>query len=79
VHSFRDRRVQEAIDSSNHKEWMEAMRDGMDSMARNKIWKLVDLPPWHKLIANKWVFKIKHRVDGSIDNFKARLMAKRFT
>ena len=28
---------QEAIDSSNYKEWMEAMRDEMDSMARNKI------------------------------------------
>ena len=28
---------QEAIDSPNHKEWMEAMRDEMDSMARNKV------------------------------------------
>jgi len=36
---------QEAIDSPNHKEWMEAMRDEMDSMARNKVWELVDLPP----------------------------------
>jgi len=36
---------QEAIDSSNHKEWMKAMRDEMDSMVRNKVWELVDLPP----------------------------------
>jgi len=28
---------EEAIDSPNHKEWMDAMRDEMDSMARNKV------------------------------------------
>jgi len=29
---------QETIDSTNHREWMDAMRDEMD-------WSLVDLPP----------------------------------
>jgi len=38
---------------------MEAMRDEMDSMMRNQVWKLVDLPPGHKSIGNKWVSKIK--------------------
>ena len=28
---------QEAIDSPNHEEWMEGMRDEMDSMARNRV------------------------------------------
>jgi len=27
----------EAIDSPNHKEWMDAMKDEIDSMARNKV------------------------------------------
>ena len=36
---------QEATDSPNYKEWMEAMTNEMDSMARNKVCKLVDLPP----------------------------------
>ena len=70
---------QEAIDSPNHKEWMEAMRDEMDSMARNKVWELVSLPPRRKSIGNKWVFKIKRRADGSIDKLKARLVVKGFT
>jgi len=35
----------EAIDSPNHKEWMDAVRDELDSMARNEVWELVDLPP----------------------------------
>jgi len=43
----------EAIDSSNHKEYMDAMRDEMDSMARHNVWELVDLPPQRKSIRNK--------------------------
>jgi len=70
---------QEAIDSPNHKEWMEAMRDEMDSMARNKVWELIDFPPRRKSIENKCVFKIKRRPDRTIDKFKAHLVAKGFT
>ena len=52
------------------------MKDEMDSMARSKVWELVDLPPQCKPIENKWVFKIKRRTHGSIDKFKARLVTK---
>jgi len=45
-------------------------------MVRNKVWKLVDLPTQHKSIENKWVFKIKRQIDGTIDKFKARLVMK---
>ena len=55
------------------------MKDKMDSMTRNKVWELVDLPPQRKFIGNKWVFKIKRWTNGSIDKFKARLVAKCFT
>jgi len=48
----------------------------MDSMARNKVWELIDLPPQCKSIRNKRVFQIKCRTDGSIDKFKARLVMK---
>jgi len=61
---------QEATDSLNHKEWIDVMRDKIDSMARNKVWELVDLPPQRKSIENKWGFKIKRRADGLIDKFK---------
>jgi len=55
------------------------MKDEMDSMMRNQAWKLVDLLPQHKSIENKWVFKIKHWVDGMIDKLKACLVVKEFT
>ena len=69
----------EALESPNDKEWMDAMRDELDSMAKNEVWDLVDLPPGRRAIGNKWVFKVKRRADGSIDKFKARLVAKGYT
>jgi len=55
------------------------MRDEMDSMAKNQVWELVNLPPRCKTIGNKWVLKIKCKADGSIDKYKAHLMAKGYT
>ena len=51
----------------------------MDSMAKNQVWELVDLPPGCMTIGNKWVLKIKHKTDGSIDKYKAYLVAKGYT
>jgi len=58
---------------------MDAMRDELDSMARNEVWELVDLPPGHKAIGNKWVLKVQRRADGSFYKFKARLVVKGYT
>ena len=45
---------------------------------KNDFWELLDLPG-RKAIGNKWIFKVKCRVDGSLDKFKARLVAKGYT
>ena len=71
--------VQEALSSSVSDEWMKAMNDEMESMRTNQVWDLVDLPSGCKEIGNKWVLKIKHKVDESIERYKARLVAKGYT
>jgi hypothetical protein len=55
---------------------MVVMRGDMSSMAKNNIWELIDLPLGYKFIGIKWVFKIKSKVNGSIDKCKARLIKK---
>ena len=80
LHAFGNIRAYvEAIDSPNHKEWMDAMRDELDSKARIDVWELLDLHLGRNVIGNKWVFKVTRWADGSLDRFKARLMAKGYT
>ena len=68
--------VQEALSSFVSDEWMKAMNNEMESIRTNQVWDLEDLLLGRKAIGNKWVLKIKCKADGSIERYKARLVAK---
>ena len=55
------------------------MEEEIESMNDNQVWDFVDLPPRQKSIRNKWILKIKSKVDVSIEWYKARLVAKGYT
>ncbi|CAL8993086.1 unnamed protein product, partial [Prunus brigantina] len=69
----------QAIQSDNCDKWIEAMESELQSMRKNGVWKLVDLPQGCKPIGCKWVYKTKRNSKGQIDRYKARLVAKGFT
>ncbi|KAL0375679.1 UNVERIFIED_CONTAM: Retrovirus-related Pol polyprotein from transposon TNT 1-94 [Sesamum calycinum] len=71
--TFRD-----AMASSEVKQWKEAIKSEMDSIVSNGIWVLIDLPPGCTIVGCKWIFKKKLKLDGTIDKFKVRLVAKGF-
>ena len=50
----------------------------MKTIEKNNIWKLTDLPKGAKKIGLKWVYKTKFKEKGEVNNFKARLVAKRY-
>nr|ABE88097.1 Reverse transcriptase (RNA-dependent DNA polymerase) [Medicago truncatula] len=52
------------------------MQSEITALEQTGTWKIVDLPPAVKPIGCRWIFKIKHNVDGSIERYKARLVAK---
>lgn len=66
----------EAILDSN---WQQAMQTELDALHHNHTWDLVPLPAGHKPIGSKWVFKKKYKSDGSLDRYKARVVAKGYT
>ena len=73
------RNVIEALSGPDKENWTKAMEEEMESMRSNQVWELVDLPKGRKAIRNKWVLKIKCKVDGTIDKYKARIVAKGYT
>ena len=54
------------------------MKDEMDSIYANQVWKLVD--PYEGIvpIRCKWIFKRKIGADGKVKTYKVRLVAKRY-
>ena len=55
------------------------MEEELEWMQKNQVWDLVDMPSNWKAIGNKWVLKIKWKAYGSIENYKAWLVAKGYT
>ncbi|XP_068308687.1 uncharacterized protein [Pyrus communis] len=59
-------------------EWRKAMVDEFNALQHNGTWTLVPSQPTMNILPNKWVYKIKRRSDGSIERYKARLVANGF-
>ena len=57
-------------------EWTEAMKNEIDSLKKNDVWDLVELPKGRKAIGCKWIYKTKLDADGEIERYKVRLVAQ---
>ncbi|KAI5731455.1 hypothetical protein M8J77_010194 [Diaphorina citri] len=68
---------QDAMKSDDKIEWLNAMKNEMEALDKNKTWTLVKPPPKTKVIDCKWVFKEK-MIDNKVVKHKARLVAKGF-
>lgn len=71
--------AKDALDSIHSDRWQEAMQKEMDNMKRNCVWSLVSPPVGKNIIKSKWVFKVKKGSDGSITEYKARLVAQGYS
>ncbi|KAJ7967937.1 Retrovirus-related Pol polyprotein from transposon TNT 1-94 [Quillaja saponaria] len=59
--------------------WEDAMVEEMKALSKNDTWELASLPYGKRAIGCKWVFTIKRKADGTIERYKARLVARGFT
>ncbi|KZV23158.1 hypothetical protein F511_04997 [Dorcoceras hygrometricum] len=51
----------------------------MKALVKNKTWELMPLPKDKKTVGCKWVFNVKLNSDGSLERYKARLVARGYT
>lgn len=56
--------------------WQVTMNEELKSLKKNATWEITDLPADKKPVGCKWVYTVKYKVDGMVDRFKARLVAK---
>lgn len=59
----------EAMDSPQRADWKSAMEDEMQSHYENGTWELAELPPNHRAIGCKWIYKCKTDENGKLVTF----------
>jgi hypothetical protein len=69
----------EAYASLDVEHWKEAIQKEMESILTNGTWEMCDLPVGCKPVGCMWMSKKKIKPDGTVDKFKASLVAKGFT
>ncbi|VVA33208.1 PREDICTED: Retrovirus-related Pol poly from transposon, partial [Prunus dulcis] len=63
--------VTEALEDSKWK----AMNEEMRALQNNGTWELMPLPHGKKIVGCRWIYIVKLKADGSIERYKARLVA----
>ena len=49
------------------------------SIMKNDVWEVVPRPAGKSVVTSRWLYKIKHAADGSVEKYKARFAARGFT
>ena len=49
------------------------------SIKKNDVWDIVPKPENKSVVSSKWIYKIKHAANGSIEKYKERFVARGFS
>jgi hypothetical protein len=71
--------LSEARSRADWSNWKAAMDREMATLEEAGTWSTVPRPADRNVVGSKWVFRLKRKADGSIDKYKARLVARGFT
>lgn len=58
--------------------WKQAIEEEIDSLNCNYAWDNVLKPSYCSVVGSGWVFKIEPKRNGSIKQYKTRLIVKEF-
>ena len=66
-------------EASQHHVWRDAMMDEYHSIMKNDVWEIVPRPERKLAVTSRWLYKLKHAADGSVEKYKARFVARGFS
>jgi hypothetical protein len=59
--------------------WRDAMVEEYASIMKNDVWEIVPRPEGKSVVTSRWLYKIKHVADGSVEKFKAHFVVWGFS
>ena len=59
--------------------WEDPMTQECQSILKKDVLEIVPTPETKSVVTSRWIYKIKHVVDGSVEKFKARFVARGFS
>ena len=79
VASLRDSDPSTFEEASQHHVWRDAMMKEYNSIMKNDVWEIVLRPEGKSVVTSRWLYKLKHVADGSMEKCKARFVARGFS
>ena len=73
--SLKPASISKAQVSADWKSWDAAIEVELSTMNDLRVWTLTHLPPGARTIKHKWVFLKKMNLDGTLNKYRARLVA----
>lgn len=73
------RGFKEAVDSRQREDWLEAMEEEMQSLIEDDVFEEVSEEACSRPVTTKRVFTLKYAKNGSVEKFKARVVATGFS
>ena len=59
--------------------WVDAVIEEYSSIMKNDVWEFVPRPTGKSVVTSRWLYKIKHAANGSVEKYKASFVARGFT
>jgi len=59
--------------------WKDDMLEEYMSIIKNNVWDITLRPKEKSMVSSKWIYKIKHAADGSVEKFKEIFVSRGFT
>ena len=79
VASTRDSEPSIFEEASQHSVWRDGMMDEYHSIMKNDVWEIVPRHERKSMVTSRWLYKLKHATDGSVEKYKARFVEQGFS